>query len=58
MISGITEVVAASLAVIDENVDYSDLIEIAIILNGKYFFRQSLNFKVLMILQIRVLSCL
>lgn len=58
MISGITEVVAASLAVIDENVDYSDLIEIAIILNGKYFFRQSLNFKVLMILQLRVLSCL
>lgn len=34
VISGITEVVAASLAVIDENVDYSDLIEIAIILNG------------------------
>lgn len=58
MISGITEVVAASLAVIDENVDYSDLIEIAIILNGKYFFRQSLYFNVLMILQLRVLSCL
>ncbi|XP_078285579.1 condensin-2 complex subunit G2 [Rhinoraja longicauda] len=34
VISGITEVVAASLAVIDENIDYSDLIEIAIILNG------------------------
>ncbi|XP_051872302.1 condensin-2 complex subunit G2 isoform X2 [Pristis pectinata] len=34
VISGITEVVAASVAVIDENVVYSDLLEIAIILNG------------------------
>ncbi|XP_067864211.1 condensin-2 complex subunit G2 isoform X2 [Heptranchias perlo] len=34
VISGVTEVVAASVHVIDENVVYSDLLEIAIILNG------------------------
>ncbi|XP_062898482.1 condensin-2 complex subunit G2 isoform X2 [Mobula hypostoma] len=34
VISGITEVVAASINVIDENVVYIDLLEIAIILNG------------------------
>ncbi|XP_067871103.1 condensin-2 complex subunit G2 isoform X2 [Heterodontus francisci] len=34
VISGVTEVAAASLRVIDENDVYSDLLEIAIILNG------------------------
>ncbi|XP_069770833.1 condensin-2 complex subunit G2 isoform X3 [Narcine bancroftii] len=34
VISGITEVVAASVPVIDEDVVYSDLLEIAIIFNG------------------------
>uniref|UniRef100_UPI00398EB370 condensin-2 complex subunit G2 isoform X2 n=1 Tax=Pristiophorus japonicus TaxID=55135 RepID=UPI00398EB370 len=34
VISGVTEVVAASIHVVDENVVYSNLLEIAIILNG------------------------